>query len=146
MKLRMMKAMARMSGLYGSAPRVMKHAAIHSLTKMEAHARRSSVYAADGRAGRKAHRKSSLRGEDNFLFDIDEEREGMLVGKGPGGGLCNLPPSREQDAATCVDRFRYPAKVLLRTPPSLGTAHSPGQTTTTGPLGTMLPPLGSCVT
>src|SRR4030095_1630013 len=119
----------------------MKHAAIHSLTKMEAHARRSSVYAADGRTGRKAHRNSSLRGEDNFLFDIDEEREGMLVGKGPGGGLFNLPPRLEQDAAPCVDRFRYPAKVLLRTSPSRGAAQSPGQTTTTGPLGTILPPI-----
>jgi len=59
----------------------MKHEAIHSLTKLEAHARRSSVYAADGRAGRKARRNSSLRGEDNFLFDIDEDREGMLVGQ-----------------------------------------------------------------
>jgi hypothetical protein len=124
----------------------MKHEAIHSLTKMEEHARQSSVYAADGRAGRKAHRNSSLRGEDNFLFDIDEEREGMLVGKWPGGGLFNLPPSLEQYSATCVDRFRYPAQLLIRTYPSLGAAHSPGQTTTTGPLGTMLPPIGSCVT
>src|SRR4051812_28385990 len=112
----------------------MKHEAIHSLTKMGAHARQSGVYAADGRAGRKAHRNSSLRGEDNFLFDIDEEREGMLVGKWPGGGLFTLPSGLAQDSATCVDGFRYPAKVLFRTHPSLGAAQSPGQTTTTGPL------------